>query len=217
MSDHGLQRYPERGRADRAALDALLDDVLIATVSTIVGGEPVAVPQLFARDGDRLLIHGSTGAGTLRQVASGAPVVITVMSLDGIVVAESTFESSANYRSATLRGTMQVLTGDDKAAAMDTLSDRILPGRSTETRALTRKEYAATIVLGLQITPDNWIYKERTGGVGDPEGGSPAPGVWAGVIPLRLTAGEPVRESWSDAEIPASVRARVAEHGAPPT
>ncbi|WP_370894892.1 pyridoxamine 5'-phosphate oxidase family protein [Janibacter sp. GXQ6167] len=215
--DHALQRYPDRERVERALLDALLDEVMVATVSIVADGEPVAVPYLFARDGDRLLIHGSTGAGTLRRIASGTPVVISVMSLDGIVVAESTFNSSANYRSATLRGTMNLVTGADKKAAVGLLSDRILPGRNAETRPLSGKEYAATMVLALDIAPGQWIYKERTGGVGDPEEGVPAPGVWAGVIPLRLMAGEPVRESWSDAELPDSVRARVAEQGGPAT
>ena len=73
-------------------------------LSTVVDGAPLAVPLLYARDGDRVLLHGSTGAGALRAVAAGAPAVLTVFVLDALVVAPTTFESSVNYRSATVRG-----------------------------------------------------------------------------------------------------------------
>jgi nitroimidazol reductase NimA-like FMN-containing flavoprotein (pyridoxamine 5'-phosphate oxidase superfamily) len=99
----------------------------------VVDGDPWAVP-LFARDEDRLLLHGSTGAGALRHVTAGAPIAFCVTAIDGVVVAESTFESSANYRSAVLRGHVRNLRDDERARALDRLSERILPGRTTEVR-----------------------------------------------------------------------------------
>ena len=71
-----LTRKPDRGTSSRARLDALLDDQLIATVSSVVDGQPWMVPLLYARDGDRVLIHGSTGAGLLRHLAQGAPACL---------------------------------------------------------------------------------------------------------------------------------------------
>jgi uncharacterized protein len=142
-----LTRMPERGRADREHLDALLDSELVGTLSTVSpDGEPWVVPIFFARDGDRVLVHGSTGAGALRLAASGAPVAFTVMALDALVVGHTTFESSANYRSAVLRGTMTSLRAEEGSDALDTLSDRLIPGRVAEVRPSNARELAATWV-----------------------------------------------------------------------
>lgn len=206
-----LTRIPDRAQGDRAALDALLDEVLIGTLSTVVDGLPWVVPMLFARIGNRVILHGSTGAGALRHVAAGAPAAFCVTALDGIVVAESTFESSANYRSAVLRGRLETLAAEDKASAIDTLSDRVLPGRTREVRASTTKEFAATIGVALTITDDNWILKQRDGHPGEPQEEHEN---WCGVVPLRLTAGEPIPAPWSVGPVPPSVRAVVAAHPA---
>ena len=161
-----LTRKPDRGSSSRDRLDTLLDDELVGTLATVVDGDPWAVPLLFARDDDRLLLHGSTGAGALRHVTAGAPIAFCVIAIDGVVVAESTFESSANYRSAVLRGHVRNLRDDERARALDRLSERILPGRTTEVRPSTPKEWAATLAMELPITDGSWLYKERTGGPG---------------------------------------------------
>jgi nitroimidazol reductase NimA-like FMN-containing flavoprotein (pyridoxamine 5'-phosphate oxidase superfamily) len=199
-----LTRKPDRGSSSRALLDALLDDELVGTLSTVVDGQPWAVPLLFARDGDRVLLHGSTGAGALRHVAAGAPMAFSVTAIDGIVVAESTFDSSANYRSAVLRGVARNLTGDERADILDRLSERILPGRTGEVRPSTRKEWAATLAMELPIAEGSWTYKERTGGPSAPE---EAIDVWCGVIPLRRVAAVPEPAAWSVGPVPASVLA----------
>ena len=129
-----LTRYPERGSDERTLLDALLDEVLVATVSTVVDGEPWTVPTLFARDGDRILIHGSTGAGLMRHLASGAPATVTVFQLDALVVADSAFDSSANYRSAVLRGNFEPVPADEADGALWALTNRLLPARQDEVR-----------------------------------------------------------------------------------
>ncbi len=205
-----LTRKPDRALGARGDLDALLDEVLVGTLSTVVDGQPWVVPMLFARDGDRVILHGSTGAGALRHVASGAAAALCVTAVDGIVVAESIFESSMNYRSAVLRGHLETLTGDDQDHALDVLSDRILPGRVAETRPNSRKELAATLGLALPITADNWILKQRSGPPGEP---AEEHAVWCGVIPLALTAGEPQAAPWSVGPVTASVSAVLAAHG----
>lgn len=204
-----LTRKPDRGSSSRALLDALLDDELVGTLATVLDGQPWVVPLLFARDGDRVLLHGSTGAGALRHAASGAPVAFSVTAIDGVVVAESTFDSSANYRSAVLRGTLRSLDGGAQTHALDVLSDRILPGRTGEVRASTPRELAATLALELAITDDNWIYKERTGGPSEPVGPEPVD-VWCGVVPLRRVAALPQAAPWSVGEVPPSVHALTA-------
>jgi nitroimidazol reductase NimA-like FMN-containing flavoprotein (pyridoxamine 5'-phosphate oxidase superfamily) len=204
-----LNRLAERGRTDRAELDALLDEVPFGTLATVDEGMPWVVPLLFARDGDRLLLHGSTGAGALRRVADGAPVAFSVTAFDGLVVAHSTFDSSANYRSAVLRGRCARLRGDDQQAALDLLSDRLLPGRTREVRRPLPKEWAATVALALPIEEGSWLLKVRTGGPTDPEEGPDRQhGVWRGVVPARVAYGPPRPAADSvDRPLPASVRA----------
>ncbi|MFZ2503704.1 MAG: pyridoxamine 5'-phosphate oxidase family protein [Nocardioides sp.] len=204
-----LTRKPDRGRDTREALNELLDEVLVGTLSTIVDGWPHVVPMLFARDADRVLLHGSTGAGALRAVAAGAPAALCVVSVDGLVVAESTFESSANYRSGVIRGHLQTIEGEEAWRVLDALSDRLLPGRNEEVAPMTRKQVAATLALALPITDGNWLYKERTGGPGEPEEETDA---WCGVLPLRLVAGDPVTAPWSQGvAVPESVRRAAAQ------
>ena len=85
MTLDDLTRKKERRATDRAALDRLLDEVLVGTLATVsTDGRPWAVPMLFARDGDRILLHGSTGAGALRRVATGAEGVLAVHVVDGL-------------------------------------------------------------------------------------------------------------------------------------
>jgi nitroimidazol reductase NimA-like FMN-containing flavoprotein (pyridoxamine 5'-phosphate oxidase superfamily) len=182
-------RMAERTTDDRTILDALLDEVLVAHVGLSLDEGPLVIPTGFARDGDRLLFHGSTGSRWMRAVAAGAPVCVTVTALDGIKVARSGFESGMQYRSACLFGTCTALTGTDAVRALDVFVDRILPGRSRELRPSTAKELAATMVLALPIA--EWSVKTADGFPDDPPSDI-AGDAWAGVIPLLRLTGIPV-------------------------
>lgn len=181
-----LTRKRDRG-GDRALLDEVLDTQLVGTVSTVADGWPWSLPMLFARDGERILLHGSSGAGLLRHVGAGEaaeiPITLSVFVLDGLVVADTLFDHSANYRSAVVRGRVHVST--DPIGDLTILSDRLIPGRSAETPAVTGKESAATLTLVLPIIEGQWIAKARRGG----------PGVdtneWTGVIPVGTQYGTP--------------------------
>lgn len=200
-------RMAERTTDDRAILDALLDEVLVAHIGLTLDEGPLVIPTGFARDGDRLLFHGSTGSRWMRALATGAPVCVTVTALDGIKVARSGFESGMRYRSACLFGTCTVLAGTDAVHALGVFVDRILPGRSGEIRPSTPKEVAATMVLALPIA--EWSVKTADGFPEDPAS-DVAGDAWAGVIPLRQVAGDPVPSPDLRAGIgvPASVRQR---------
>lgn len=202
-----LNRMPERGTTDRAPLDALLDSQWIGTLSTVVDGLPWSVPMLFVRDGDRVVLHGSTGAGALRHVAAGAPATFTVATVDELVLAATTFESSANYRSAVIRGTLTNLVGDDKFAALDAFSDKLVPGRVSEVRPMSAKELAATLAMELPITDGGWIFKAREGWPSDNEEAGAEPDVWSGNVPVTTTYGPAACAPWArDLPVPDSVR-----------
>ena len=175
---------------------------------TVVDGEPWVVPLLYARDGDRIILHGSTGAGALRHVAAGAPAALSVVHLDAVVVAHNTFDTSMNYRSAVVYGTLRPITdAAAKRAALTLVSEAVLPGREAEVEPMTSKQLAATGVTEMAIREGEWVVKARTGGPGEPDVPTDA---WTGVVPLRTVADEPVAEARSAGQdVPASVRERV--------
>jgi nitroimidazol reductase NimA-like FMN-containing flavoprotein (pyridoxamine 5'-phosphate oxidase superfamily) len=200
-----ITRLSEKASNDRAAFDALLDDMMFGHVGLVrPDGFPVVLPTAIARDGDRLLIHGSTGSPWMRAVAGGASICVEVTAMDGVVVARSAFESSIHYRSAVLFGTCVQLDGADKQAALHVLTERLVPGRSAEVRASTAREFAATMVLALPIS--EWSLKVSDGWPEDPDD-DVAGDSWAGVVPVApmtydaplpapdLRAGIPVPES----------------------
>ncbi len=184
-----INRLAERARTARVELDEILDAGWVGTLSVSVDGSPQVVPILYARVGDAVILHGSTGAGSLRAAAAGSPVAFCVAHLDGFVYAASLFESSANYRSAVVYGSCERLTGDAAEAALVGLSEHVMPGRAGEVRANTAKERAATIVLRLPIVDGQWLAKARTGSASVEEGDDPS--VWTGVLPVRTVFGLP--------------------------
>ncbi|MDA8435737.1 MAG: pyridoxamine 5'-phosphate oxidase family protein [Actinomycetales bacterium] len=184
-----VRRIPEKAVEDRAALEAVLDAGLVAHVGIVDDeGQPYVVPVAYARDGDRLLFHGSTGSRLFRRLADGARTCVTVTLLDGLVLARSAFESSMNYRAVMVLGTCAVLDGAERDDALRRISDHLLPGRWDDIRPPSRKEIAATLVLALPL--DEASVKVSAGGPDDDPQDVDRP-VWAGRVPIREVFGEP--------------------------
>ncbi|QTX04191.1 pyridoxamine 5'-phosphate oxidase family protein [Agromyces archimandritae] len=205
-----IRRLAARATDDRAALDAFLDSQLVAHVAVAEGETPIVVPMGYARDGDRILLHGSTGGGfALRAAARRRVLAVSVAALDGIVFARSLFDSSMNYRSAVVYGVPEIVPAEEADAALVAIAERLMPGRAAELRGNRRKEIAATRVLAVPI--ERFAMKVRSG----PPSAAPDddPDVWAGVVPLATVAGEPVpaADVPVGAPLPASV-ARAAGH-----
>ncbi|MGH3153530.1 MAG: pyridoxamine 5'-phosphate oxidase family protein [Streptosporangiaceae bacterium] len=187
-----IGRHRERARHERAELDAVLDaGYHVGTLSTVVDGRPWVVPMLYGRAGDRILMHGSVGAGALRHVTAGAPAALCVMHMDGWVYGHTLFDSSANYRSAVVHGRLTALTGDEAAEALTLIGECLTPGRSAEVPFHTRKQLAATAALAMQITDGQWTVKVRDAGPREPEPGEADPGLWTGVLPVVTGYGPP--------------------------
>lgn len=205
-----LTRKPDRGVDDRAALDAFLDEQLSGVLATVHEGRPHVIPIAYARDGDRLLFHGSTGAGALRMAADGAPVSFCVHAVDAIRLSYNGLHHSVNYRSAVVEGVATRLTGDEHWAALDLLVDLLVPGRNSEIVPVTSKDAAKTMTLALPISDGHWLMKARTGQLARAD---EAPDdVWMGTVPLTVVAGDPVPATGQDPglPLPASVRRFVA-------
>jgi hypothetical protein len=141
--------------------------------------------------------------------------VLTVFALDALVVAPTTFESSVNYRSATIRGRLTPV--DDHAAALDVFSDALIPGRTSEVRRPNRKELAATMALSLPITDGGWLLKVADEWPATPEEAGADAEVWSGLVPVHSVVGPPVPAPWaSGLPVPASVRRLTADGSEPP-
>jgi nitroimidazol reductase NimA-like FMN-containing flavoprotein (pyridoxamine 5'-phosphate oxidase superfamily) len=190
-----IRRLPENAVTDKAALYAIADAGIVAHVGVCPDDQPFVLPCGYARDNDRLLLHGSTGSRLFRALGAGSPACVTITLLDGLVVATSLFESSMNYRSAVVLGAGTTLRGPDKRRALDVLADALLPGRRADARPPNRRELAATMVVAMGM--DEWSVKVSDGPpdlVPDDDGWTP----WSGVVPLRLKAGTPVTDRGGD-------------------
>ena len=184
-----VRRLPDKQVDDRAALDALLDAAFVVHVAVLDdAGQPYVVPLAGARDGDRLLVHGSTASRAFKHLATGAPTCATVTIVDGVVVARSQFESSLQYRSAMILGSFEVLEGQAKRRALAVLAAALLPHLDGP-RTPSEQELAATSMLAMPIT--EWSLKVSDGPPDDAPGDVDRPS-WAGVVPLLHRFGAPV-------------------------
>jgi nitroimidazol reductase NimA-like FMN-containing flavoprotein (pyridoxamine 5'-phosphate oxidase superfamily) len=173
-----VRRLPERGHYERADIYPVVDAALTCTVAYLLDGRPHATATAHWRDGDRLYWHGSAASRFLKSVV-GTEVSVSIHLTDGIVLARSGFDSSFNYRSATLFGICEEISGDEKVAQLDAFVDKLVPGRAADLRASTEQELKATTLLGMTITEASG--KIRTGGVhGNPDDSEEQ--VWAGVL-----------------------------------
>jgi nitroimidazol reductase NimA-like FMN-containing flavoprotein (pyridoxamine 5'-phosphate oxidase superfamily) len=212
-----VRRHPERGRYDRAAVAAVLDAALVAHVAFVDGGQPFCVPMLQARVADAVYVHGSSASRAVRTLGTGVPACLTVTALDGLVLARSAFEHSANYRSAMLLGSFSVVEGDaERLAAFEAFVEKLVPGRWREVRPPDRRELKATTILSLAIGEAS--AKSRAGPPSDGGSAGAANGTWAGVVPVVTRFGDPQPAPELDGGVPlaASVRmllARRFDHG----
>ncbi|MFF9127466.1 pyridoxamine 5'-phosphate oxidase family protein [Streptomyces sp. NPDC014889] len=186
-------RSADRASYDRELVHAILDEGYVCHLGFVRDGAPVVLPTLYARVGERLYVHGSTGSRPLRTAGRtdpGLPVCLTVTHVDGLVLARSAFHHSINYRSVVVHGTAQQVTDpEEKRAALDALVDQVVPGRSADSRPANTKELAATAVLRLDLAEVS--AKLRTGGVNDEPEDLSLPH-WAGVIPVDRQYGAPL-------------------------
>ncbi|AJE39626.1 pyridoxamine 5'-phosphate oxidase family protein [Streptomyces nodosus] len=180
---------------DREVVHAILDEGSVCHLGFVRDGAPVVLPTLYARVGERLYVHGSTGSRPLLMTGRADPglaVCLTVTHVDGLVLARSAFHHSMNYRSVVVHGiARQVTDPEERRTALDALVDQVVPGRSRDCRPANAKELAATSVIRLDL--EEVSAKMRAGGVNDEPEDLSLPH-WAGVIPVRTAHGTPLTD-----------------------
>lgn len=184
-----IKRHPERGHYDRETIDQILDEALICHVGFVVDDHPLVIPTIHARVGDLVYFHGSPASRMLRHLGGGAPVCVTASIVDGVVAARSVFHHSLNYRSVVVFGSSRLVTTDEERwTAFRAITEHVIPGRWDEARRPSRNEDKGTLIAAVPL--DESSAKVRTGPPGDADDDYDLP-IWAGVIPLTLTAGPP--------------------------
>ena len=207
-----VRRLPERGVYDTEAINSILDEALICHLGFVTDSGPVVIPTIHARVGDTLYLHGSHASRMMRSIPENE-VCVTVTIVDGIVAARSAFHHSMNYRSAVVFGTPRVVDDpEERMIAFEAVTEHVLPGRWAEARWPNEKEDKGTKLLALSI--DDASAKVRTGPPVDDDEDMDLD-VWAGVIPLSVTAGEPI--SAPDLKAGLGVAASAAGYGRPAT
>ena len=196
-------RRDDRAVYDRETIYEILDEAYYAHVGFVSNDSPVVIPMLHARIGDTLFLHGGPASRIMRTLKSGPEICVTVTLLDGLVLARSAFHHSANYRSVVAFGRPTVISDlDERRAVLDAYTDKLVPERRPHLREMTDKEVRGTVVLGMPL--DEASAKVRSGGpIDEPE--DMELDIWAGVIPLGVTAGAPIDDALMRPGIPRPV------------
>jgi nitroimidazol reductase NimA-like FMN-containing flavoprotein (pyridoxamine 5'-phosphate oxidase superfamily) len=187
-----VKRLPNRGVYDRTMIDEILDEGLICHVGFSANGQTFVLPTIHVRIGDHVFLHGTPASRLLQALANGAEACLTVTLIDGLVLARSAFHHSMNYRSVVLYGTASVVEDEaQKLAVLQALTDHLIPGRWADVRGPTQQELRQTLVVAIPIQEAS--AKVRTGPPIDDEPDRDL-SIWAGVIPLRLSAADAVAD-----------------------
>jgi nitroimidazol reductase NimA-like FMN-containing flavoprotein (pyridoxamine 5'-phosphate oxidase superfamily) len=199
------RRMHEKAAYDRATIDAILDAMPVAHVGYVKDGAPIVIPTLQWRIGDHIYWHGSSASRTQRT-AKDAQVCVTVTLTDAMVLARSGLEHSVNFRAVMVFGEARAVTNvREKAEVLKAMMEQMFPGRWDQLRPMTKQELKATAILTLPLTEAS--AKIGSGMPTDPPEDLGTP-VWAGILPIQLTMGQPVPDPnlSPDAAVPAHVK-----------
>ena len=195
-----ISRHQERGSYDRDTANTILDEGLVAHVGLDTGSGVMVIPMTYARIGNDLVLHGALASRWLSSFEGGRAISVCVTLLDGLVLAQSAFSHSMNYRSVVVFGNATLVT--DPGLKLDTFKamlEHILPGRWDDSRQPDPKEVAATTVISVPI--DEASVKIRSGPPMDSAKDLELD-YWTGVIPLRQESGEPIPDPAMPVERP---------------
>jgi nitroimidazol reductase NimA-like FMN-containing flavoprotein (pyridoxamine 5'-phosphate oxidase superfamily) len=181
-----VRQIRDKARYDKQTVHAILDAGVIAHVAFVEDDSPVVVPMLYGRHGETVFLHGARKARIIRLLEQNDRASLNVTLLDALVLARSSFNSSMNYRSATVYGAPRLVDGEaEKLHALRVISEHTMPGRWDELRAPHDREIKMTGVIALDI--DLASAKVSDKAVPEDEDDDYAIPVWAGILPMQST------------------------------
>lgn len=194
-----VKRGQNRATYDVAKINTILDAGFLCYVGYIYEGKPISIPMAYARRDNKIYIHGSTANRMLLAILKSEETSITVMHLDGLVLARSGLHHSVNYRSATLFGNLKKVENDlDKTEILKLIVNQMVPNQWETIRPMHQKELDRTLVVEFAITSAS--AKIRDEGVIDEPEDYDLP-VWAGVVPIKQVAEHPISDDKLKKEI----------------
>ena len=187
-----IKRGANRGTYNVEKINSILDAGFLCYVGYIYDGKPITIPMAYARKEDKIYIHGSTGNRMLLSILKSKETSITVMHLDGLVLARSGLHHSVNYRSATLFGNLKKIENDvDKIEFLKLIVNQMVPNQWDSLRPMYQKELDRTLVV--EFTIETAAAKIRDVGVADePEDYNL--NIWAGIVPIKQIAEYPIAD-----------------------
>lgn len=185
-----VRRLKKRAVYDKAVVHAILDEGFICHVGFVVETQPYVIPTIYARHDETLYFHGAVASRTLKTVATGVDVCLTVTLMDGMVLARSAFHHSMNYRSVVVLGNARLVQDpEERMLALQVITDHAVPGRWDEVRGPNELEMKQTSVLALPL--EEVSAKVRSGPPVDDDEDYSLP-VWAGVVPIETHVTKPL-------------------------
>lgn len=181
-----LRRHPERSSPEE--WPEILRIGSVAHVAFVEGAQPFVIPFSYHYDDvspRSIYLHGSTISRAIKQLASGAPVCVTVTLLDALVYSKTALNHSMNYRSVVCFGSGRLVENRElKAAVLERMIRRYygerIAGRDYE--AAPEKILDTTLVVEIAI--EEASAKIRRGGANGPGDDDPAVSGTSGVIPM---------------------------------
>ncbi|WP_298475095.1 pyridoxamine 5'-phosphate oxidase family protein [uncultured Maribacter sp.] len=188
-----VKRGPNRATYDVATINTIIDAGFIAHVSYIYEGKAISIPMAYTRIEDKIYIHGSLKNRMLTALLEAKEASMTIMHLDGLVLARSGFHHSVNYRSATLFGTVRKIEdAQEKDKILEAIVHQMIPERWDSLRPMSDKERNATLVV--EMTIETASAKIRDVGVADEKADESLP-IWAGIVPIKQIALPPISDT----------------------
>jgi nitroimidazol reductase NimA-like FMN-containing flavoprotein (pyridoxamine 5'-phosphate oxidase superfamily) len=200
-----INRLSNKASHSQIELYSILDANLVAHVGIIFDDKPLVIPMAYARIGDLIYLHGSSGSRLMRALAAEPEVCVSITEFNAVKVARSTFNSGMHYRSVVIFGKAELTPDEDKDSALNAISDAMIPGRVKEVRASTKKELAATFIISVSLEETSVKIAVNQD---DDDPGDVGKGTWSGIIPFITSIGEiiPADEEAAGLEIPQSVK-----------
>jgi len=178
-----VRQLQKKAHYDKATVHAILDAGLVAHVAFVQEAAPVIVPMIYGRVDETLYLHGARKARVIRLLERSDRACLNVTLLDGIVLARSAFNSSMNYRSATVFGRASLVDdAEGKLHGLRVISEHLMPGRWDELRESLDREVKMTGVIAVEIESAS---AKVSAGMPDDEDEDYAIPVWAGVLPIE--------------------------------
>ena len=187
-----VKRGANRATYDVAQINDILDAGFIAFVSYTYEGRAITIPMAYGREDDKIYLHGSQGNRLLLSLLKEKKMSLTVMHLDGLVLARSGLHHSVNYRSVSLFGSLRKITDKDhKTRALKCFMDHMMQGQWDYVRPMHPHELDRTMVV--EMTIETASAKVRDVGVNDEPEDYELP-IWAGIVPLKQVAEPPIAD-----------------------